>query len=199
MIDAFAEPGKTKELRLAVVCYGGVSLAIYMHGTTKELHRLVKASILLDRNADDAAYGPSERVYRNMLRDLEGQHPDKVRTRVVVDIVAGTSARRDQRRLPCQGARAQSPPGSAARPLAGQGRHRYDHARLEADPLAGPSSLAPPKGTAQGATSRRLDVRMALRRVAGHGQGAKTSRRTDANAARPSARTLRHDDRLLRV
>jgi hypothetical protein len=34
-----------------VVCYGGVSLAIYMHGTTKELHRLVKASALLDRAA----------------------------------------------------------------------------------------------------------------------------------------------------
>ncbi len=37
------EPG-TKELRLAVVCYGGVSLAIYMHGVTRELQSLFRAS-----------------------------------------------------------------------------------------------------------------------------------------------------------
>ena len=28
---------REKELRLALVCYGGVSLAIYMHGITKEV------------------------------------------------------------------------------------------------------------------------------------------------------------------
>ena len=33
-----------KELRFGLVCYGGVSLAIYMHGITSELHNLVKAS-----------------------------------------------------------------------------------------------------------------------------------------------------------
>ena len=33
-----------RELRLALVCYGGVSLAIYMHGITKELEKLVRAS-----------------------------------------------------------------------------------------------------------------------------------------------------------
>ena len=92
MSAAVAQPGETKELRLVVVCYGGVSLAIYMHGTTKELHRLVKASALLGRHADDAAYGPSERVYHNLLQDLKNLHPDKVRTRVVVDIISGTSA-----------------------------------------------------------------------------------------------------------
>ena len=32
-----------KELRLALVCYGGVSLAIYMHGITKELEKLARA------------------------------------------------------------------------------------------------------------------------------------------------------------
>ena len=36
--------GQVKELRLALVLYGGVSLAVYMHGITKELHRLVRAS-----------------------------------------------------------------------------------------------------------------------------------------------------------
>jgi patatin-related protein len=92
MNGAFVQPGETKELRLAVVCYGGVSLAIYMHGTTKELHRLVKASALLDREATEAAYQPSEAVYRDLLRALTEKHRDRARTRVVVDIVAGTSA-----------------------------------------------------------------------------------------------------------
>ena len=38
-----------RELRLALVCYGGVSLAIYMHGVTKELERLVAASTAYER------------------------------------------------------------------------------------------------------------------------------------------------------
>ena len=35
---------KDVELRLALVCYGGVSLAVYMHGVTKEFLKLVRAS-----------------------------------------------------------------------------------------------------------------------------------------------------------
>ena len=35
---------REKELRLAIVCYGGVSLAVYMHGVTKELWKLLRAS-----------------------------------------------------------------------------------------------------------------------------------------------------------
>ena len=85
--------GQTKELRLAVVCYGGSSLAIYMHGVTKELHRMVKGSALLQtaEGAGDSAT-PSERVYAKLLSELAGQHPEGVRTRVVVDVIAGTSA-----------------------------------------------------------------------------------------------------------
>src|SRR4051812_26688055 len=84
--------GTVRELRLAVVLYGGVSLAIYMHGTTKELHRLAKASALEDRGAEDSdADTPSERVYRRLLRGL-GERQQHVRTRVVVDVIAGTSA-----------------------------------------------------------------------------------------------------------
>src|SRR5215217_1218488 len=82
--------GGTKELRLAVVCYGGSSLAIYMHGVTKELHRLVKGSALLEARSDLDAGAPTERVYYELLRELAGA--TGVRTRVVVDIVAGTSA-----------------------------------------------------------------------------------------------------------
>jgi patatin-related protein len=82
--------GATKELRLAVVCFGGVSLAIYMHGQTKELNRLVKASALLD--AGKPAGDGSEGVYHGLLEAMTAQHPDRVRTLVVVDTVAGTSA-----------------------------------------------------------------------------------------------------------
>ncbi len=84
---------EVKDLRLALVCYGGVSLAIYMHGITKEIHRLAVASKAFE--ADPAtcpfAEGTIEAVYWDALAErarLEGG----VRTRVVVDIVAGTSA-----------------------------------------------------------------------------------------------------------
>jgi patatin-related protein len=86
------EPGASKELRLAVVCYGGVSLAIYMHGQTKELNRLVRASRLLDMDVEGASGSGSEGVYVDLLRDRAAAHPERVRTRVVVDTVAGTSA-----------------------------------------------------------------------------------------------------------
>ena len=58
----------TKELRLALVCYGGSSLAVYMHGVTKELHRLVKGSALLE--AGSAEGSPSEAVYGRLLEEL---------------------------------------------------------------------------------------------------------------------------------
>ena len=35
---------KEKELRLALVCYGGVSLVLYMHGVIKEILKLARAS-----------------------------------------------------------------------------------------------------------------------------------------------------------
>src|SRR5437867_1937863 len=82
--------GGTRELRLAVVCYGGSSLAIYMHGVTKELHRLVKGSALLDAGLTPDSGAPSESVYGALLRELGSERG--VRTRVVVDVVAGTSA-----------------------------------------------------------------------------------------------------------
>jgi len=81
----------TKELRLALVCYGGSSLAVYMHGVTKELHRLVKGSALLDAGEGDAAT-PSERVYGRLLDELAERSGEQLRTRVVVDVIAGTSA-----------------------------------------------------------------------------------------------------------
>jgi patatin-related protein len=86
------EHSRTRELRLAVVLYGGVSLAIYMHGTTKEIHRLVKASADDATAPSDGQLSPTERVYRHLLERVGALHPEGVRTRVVVDVIAGTSA-----------------------------------------------------------------------------------------------------------
>src|SRR5678816_4286512 len=81
---------RPKELRLGVVCYGGSSLAIYMHGVTKELNRLVKASALLDAELAPQPDAKSEAFYVELLRRVAKDAG--VRTRVVVDVVAGTSA-----------------------------------------------------------------------------------------------------------
>ena len=40
---------REKELRIALVCFGGISLAVYMHGVTKEILKLVRASSALHR------------------------------------------------------------------------------------------------------------------------------------------------------
>ena len=85
----------TVELRLALVCYGGVSLAIYMHGITKEIQRLVVASKAYEADPAACPFGtsrapstPTGTRSRSASRGSEAG----IRTRVVVDIVAGTSA-----------------------------------------------------------------------------------------------------------
>src|SRR5262245_58380860 len=82
----------TRELRLALVLYGGVSLAIYMHGITKELLKLVAASRALDVDPENNPFPAqtTDHVYWETLRDLS--EVSGVRTRVVVDVIAGTSA-----------------------------------------------------------------------------------------------------------
>jgi patatin-related protein len=81
---------REKELRLALVCYGGVSLAIYMHGTTKEVWKLNRASMRRHIGAGVALPPPddSEIVYGALLEAVGKQ----VRLRVITDIVAGASA-----------------------------------------------------------------------------------------------------------
>ena len=83
-------PGPVRELRLALVCYGGVSLAIYMHGQTKELNRLARGSVAHERDEEPAL--PSERVWRDLLQEMAQKDPNGVTTRVIIDIIAGTSA-----------------------------------------------------------------------------------------------------------
>ena len=79
---------KEKELRIALVCYGGVSLAVYMHGITKEIWRLARAS-----QAHHAVGSPTQGstcVYRRLL-DLISKECG-LDLRVMVDILAGASA-----------------------------------------------------------------------------------------------------------
>jgi patatin-related protein len=99
-----------QELRLALVLYGGVSLAIYMYGVADEIYRLVRATAPVPTNgmpdepralAFPEATG-TEAVYRRIGQLLpipEGDpQPDPpptdapVRTRFLVDLIAGTSA-----------------------------------------------------------------------------------------------------------
>ncbi|WP_156493960.1 hypothetical protein, partial [Erythrobacter sp. HI0028] len=68
---------RQKELRIALVCYGGVSLAIYMHGVTRELWQLARAS-----RAFHAASGPLqgvEAVYRQLIERIEDEHGLRLR------------------------------------------------------------------------------------------------------------------------
>jgi patatin-related protein len=88
-----AEPRQTstmrqKELRIALVCYGGVSLAVYMHGVTKELWKLARAS-RAHHTGEGMAEG-SEAVYLRLLQRI-AEHR-KLHLRVLPDIVAGASA-----------------------------------------------------------------------------------------------------------
>ena len=94
---------REKELRIALVCFGGASLAIYMHGITKEILKLARASSTLHGIADrevrsTAAFFDvrdrsdpefdTEAIYFDLMRDI-GRTVD---LRVIVDIIAGASA-----------------------------------------------------------------------------------------------------------
>lgn len=92
-----------KELRLAIVCFGGVSLAVYMHGVTKEILKLARASAAYHRHPDLAARASlryhdlamnggddidTEAVYFDVLKAMG----DQLDLRVIIDAVAGASA-----------------------------------------------------------------------------------------------------------
>lgn len=99
-----ALPNQVRELRLGLVCYGGVSLAIYMYGNARELHHLSMASAAIECDAEKSveacgAITPgrardslpvSARPYYDVL--AENAIKEGVRTRVVIDIISGTSA-----------------------------------------------------------------------------------------------------------
>ena len=79
---------REKELRLALVCYGGVSLAVYMHGITKEVWRLARASRSFHDDADPVS--GTDAVYHALLAEM--QEGSGLRVWVLADIVAGASA-----------------------------------------------------------------------------------------------------------
>jgi len=79
---------REKELRLALVCYGGVSLAVYMHGITKEIWHLTRASRAF--HDDGTPPSPTARVYAGFLANIAAT--SGIRLRVLADIVAGASA-----------------------------------------------------------------------------------------------------------
>ena len=79
---------REKELRLALICYGGVSLAIYMHGVTREIWHLIRASRAYHDENETA--GGSEAVYRDLIAKIEEAAGTKLR--VFTDIIAGSSA-----------------------------------------------------------------------------------------------------------
>jgi patatin-related protein len=79
---------REKELRLALICYGGVSLAVYMHGITKEVWRLACAS--RGWHAGEPPSSGSEAVYRKLLETISTG--SGVELRVLVDILTGASA-----------------------------------------------------------------------------------------------------------
>ena len=79
---------REKELRLALICYGGISLAVYMHGITKEIWHLARASEAFHGGREGT--GASEAVYVELLR--RAAEESGVSVRVLVDILAGASA-----------------------------------------------------------------------------------------------------------
>ncbi len=82
---------REKELRIALVCYGGISLAVYMHGITKEIWRLAKASRAYHSRASrQDGPGETDNVYSSLLGSIADTAG--IELRVLVDILAGASA-----------------------------------------------------------------------------------------------------------
>jgi hypothetical protein len=71
---------REKELRLALICYGGVSLAIYMHGVTREIWHMVRASRAFHDGAPPTRR--SEIVYHDLLTEMSRVSGVKLRVPV---------------------------------------------------------------------------------------------------------------------
>ena len=77
------EPAFEREVRFALVLYGGASLAVYIHGVTQEFFHLVRSTAV-----EETELTGTERVYRKLASAPDGT----LRTRFLVDIASGTSA-----------------------------------------------------------------------------------------------------------
>lgn len=78
-----------REIRLALVCFGGVSLAVYMAGITREIQYLVEASQAMGTEAQRSLTGTRAAYAAALQRRAEREG---IPTRVVVDVISGTSA-----------------------------------------------------------------------------------------------------------
>jgi len=107
-----------REIRFAVVMYGGVSLAIYINGVAQELLSMVRATARAnpdptkdpdpqtsknEPSADQMLLAPeelsaSEKVYREIAKLLDqksgftNEPTELTQTRFIVDVISGTSA-----------------------------------------------------------------------------------------------------------
>ena len=77
----------TKEIRFAVVMYGGISLAVYINGVAIELLNLVRATSSGRQPQDRPGTSEVYKAIAQTLAETEG-----FAMRFVVDIIAGTSA-----------------------------------------------------------------------------------------------------------
>ncbi len=80
------------ELRIGVVMYGGVSLAVYIGGVARELLSVVRATALgvgeKKALAGVQELTPVETIYRQCASNKDGE----LTTRVAIDVISGTSA-----------------------------------------------------------------------------------------------------------
>lgn len=93
---------KEKELRLAIVFFGGVSLAVYQHGINREILNLVRASGFYHRNLEgegsvsasfhDSYPDEPSRSTGNVYLQCLGQIGQHLSLRVIVDVISGASA-----------------------------------------------------------------------------------------------------------
>jgi patatin-related protein len=79
---------RQKEIRIALICYGGISLAVYMHGITKEIWRATRAS--RNFHAGEPPASGSQGVYRDLFETMASHA--QVKLRLLPDIIAGASA-----------------------------------------------------------------------------------------------------------
>lgn len=94
---------REKELRLALVCFGGVSLAIYIHGVSKEILKLARASKAIHASPNPNDPSRTTYLYPNEnvtdIPDTELVYFDILKSflpeldlRVIIDTIAGASA-----------------------------------------------------------------------------------------------------------
>lgn len=84
---------RQKDLRIALVCYGGISLAVYMHGVTKEIWHLARASRAFHQTVGHPkGETPTgvEAVWLDLLRTIAASGGPALH--IMPDIIAGASA-----------------------------------------------------------------------------------------------------------